>query len=236
MSITPQPSISHRQKRISAHPRVLPGTPSFQSPRVIKPLMRRRVLAVIAVMVVSAVLWYEIEGINELRAKPVIGADYVAISEYVAARHKPGEAILTALPAPVYLAVGSKDDIIFLPSPIDRERAQRYTRILADGRYVDYWTGADSVVDVAGLCNTLLTTPDIWIVLDDARLKADWAYAGPMAQVIYGMTYIQYSADGGAQVRRVSPSPARQPAAEQICAAAMAGLPLPKVEDLRPKR
>jgi hypothetical protein len=116
-----------------------------------------------------------------------------------------------------------------LPSPIDRARAQRYTRILDDGRYVDYWTGSDSVVDVAGLCNMLLTTPDMWLVLDDARLKADWAYEGPMAEVIRGMTYIQFSGDAGAQVRRVKPLPGRDPAAEQICDAAMAGLPLPEV-------
>lgn len=204
------------------------GSP-LQGPRVIKPPARRWILGSISALLIAAVLGYEMQGLNKLRAEPIIGADYVQISEYVAARHKPGEAILTALPAPVFLAMGSRDDIIFLPSPLDRERAQRYTRILDDGRYVDYWTGSDSVVNVAGLCNTLLTTPDVWIVLDDARLKADWAYQGPMAEVIYGMTYVQFSGDAGAQVRRVTPLPGRHAAAEQICDAARAGLPLPNV-------
>jgi hypothetical protein len=228
MSVSAAPDSTTRAPRITVRPRAIHGPP-LQTPRVIRPVVRRRILAVISILLVSAVLLYELQGLNKLRTDPLIGADYVQISEYVAARHKPGEAIVTALPAPVFLALGSSDDIIFLPSPLDRERAQRYTRILDDGRYVDYWTGSDSVVDVAGLCNTLLTSPDIWLVLDEARLKADWAFEGPMAEVIRGMTYLQYSGNAGAQVRRLSPSPARDPAAEQICSAAMAGLPLPKV-------
>jgi hypothetical protein len=230
MSSTPLRAPRRRKSNIRVHRRAIYGS-TLQSPTVVTPVARRWILGTIAVLLIAAVLWYEMQGIEKLRSEPVIGPDYLGISEYVAARHKPGEAILTALPPPVFLAMGSRDDIIFLPSPIDRERAQRYTRILDDGRYVDYWTGSDSVVNVAGLCNTLLTTPDIWILLDDGRLNADWAYEGPMSDVIRGMTYIQYSTDAGAQVRRVSPLPARDAAAESICSAAMAGRPLPTFDE-----
>jgi hypothetical protein len=165
--------------------------------------------------------------LNKLRNNPVTGVDYVPAAEYIAARHKPGEAILTALPPPAFLAVGSTEDLIFLSSPQDRKRAMRYTRLTSDGRYVDYWTGVDSVVNVAGLCNTLLTAPGLWLLVDESRLTADWAFKGAMANVILGMTYVQFEAPGGAQVRRLAPAPARDPAAEAICAAAMAGQPVP---------
>jgi hypothetical protein len=196
---------------------------------IFTPKARRRGLAILAIALVSLVLLSELQSLNVLRAEPVIGADYVEISEYVSARHRPGELVITALPAPVFLTLGSGADIVFLPSPLERERAQRYTRILEDGRFVDYWIGADSVVDVAGLCTTLLTSPGVWLVLDKARLNADWAYKGPMAEVILGLTYLQYRGADDAQVRRLAPAPSRHPAAEQICAAALAGLPLPDV-------
>src|SRR5262249_27492130 len=150
------PSSSPRPHKISTRRRVIHGHVPAAEATIVTPLYRRRALAAISIALVAVVLFYELGGLNELRDQPVTGVDYVPAAEYVAARHKPGESILTALPAPVYLAVGSADDVIFLSSPQDRKRAQRYTRLTADGSYVDYWTGSDSVVDVAGLCNTLL--------------------------------------------------------------------------------
>jgi hypothetical protein len=227
MSVSSHQSPINEPRRIKTRPRVIAGYAPAPTPVVVKPAKRRRVLAAVSVVLIAVVLIYELGGSNDLRNSPVTGVDYVPVAEYVAARHKPGEAILTALPAPAYLAVGSTDDLIFLSSPINRKRAQRYTRLTTDGRYVDYWTGADSVVDVPGLCNTLLTAPHVWVLVDESRLKADWAYLGPMADVINGMTYVQYDTLGGAQVRRLSPLPSRDPRAEQICDAAMTGQPIP---------
>jgi hypothetical protein len=227
MSVVPESSDTTRSRRITTRPRVIAGQRPEAPPKVVKPAARRRILSTIAAVLIAAVLLYELGGLNDLRVHTVTGVDYVPAADYIAARHKPGEAILSALPAPAYLAVGSADDLLFLSSPLDRKRAQRYTRLTADGRYVDYWTGADSVVDVAGLCNTLLTAPNIWVLVDESRLKADWAYLGPMASVITGLTYLQFEAEGGAQVRRLAPLPARDPFAESICTAAMVGAPLP---------
>lgn len=226
MSVTSHPHSTIRSRKITARPRVL-GPAAPRPPVVVKPAARRKLLAVVAVAFIAAILLYDLGGLNRLRTRPVTGVDYVPAVEYLAARHKPGEAILAALPAPAYLAVGSNDDLIFLSSPMNRKRAQRYTRLTDDGRYVDYWTGVDSVVDVAGLCNTLLTAPNIWVLVDESRLKADWAYLGPMADVITGLTYVQFEAWGGAQVRRLAPLPARDPYAEKICSAAMTGQSLP---------
>ena len=226
MSAVPESSVTTRPRRITTRPRVLAGQRPA-APKVVKPAARRRILSTISVALIAAVLLYELGGLNDLRVNTVTGVDYVPAADYIAARHKPGEAILSALPAPAYLAVGSTDDLIFLSSPLNRKRAERYTRLTVDGRYIDYWTGADSVVDVAGLCNTLLTAPKIWVLVDESRLKADWAFLGPMASVINGLTYLQFEAEGGAQVRRLAPLPARDPDAEAICTAAMVGAPLP---------
>jgi hypothetical protein len=162
-----------------------------------------------------------VNGLYRLRENPVTGTDYLPAAEFIAARHEPGQKILTALPPPAYLALDSTEDLIFLSSSQDRKRAQRYTRLTADGTYVDYWTGVDSVVDVRTLCSTLLNTPDLWLLVDRSRLRADWAFAGPMATVIEGLTYIRYEAEGGAMVRRLAPVPGRDPAAELICDTAL---------------
>ena len=171
----------------------------------------------LAVVLASVVFLHDVNGLFQLREHPVTGTDYLPAAEFIADRHTPGEKILTALPPPAYLAMDSTDDLIFLSSSQDRKRAQRYTRLTADGTYVDYWTGVDSVVDVRTLCSTILNEPDLWLLVDRSRLRADWAFAGPMATVIEGLTYVRYEAEGGAMVRRLAPIPARDPAAELIC-------------------
>lgn len=229
MAVSSQPASARRPGKIRAQRRVVHEHAPAPAATIVTPRYRRRALAAIAVVLVAAMLAYELAGLNRLRTRPVTGVDYVPAAEYIAARHQPGEAVLTALPPPAYLAVGSTDDLIFLSSPQDRKRAQRYTRLTSDGRYVDYWAGVDSVVDLAGLCNTLLTTPKLWVLIDQSRLDADWAFAGPMAFAIEGLTYVRFEAPGGAQVRRLAPLPSRDPAAEAICAAAIAGQPVPTV-------
>lgn len=189
---------------------------------VVAPRDRRRILAGIAVVLALLPVLYGLAGSNHLRTNTVTGVDYVPAVQYLAERHTPGEPVLSALTAPVYLALGSADDIVFLSSPLDRKRAQRYTRLTEEGVYVDYWTGSPSVVDVRGLCNTLLSSPNLWLLVDEARLEADWAFLGSMATVIEGMTYVRLGVEGGAQVRRIKPIPSRDPKAEEICATAMA--------------
>jgi hypothetical protein len=213
--------ITNRRTRVTTRPRAIQTEREALPVTVIEPRVRRRALTILAAVLAVLPVAYALAGSNDLRANPVTGVDYVPAVEYVAERHEPGQVVLTALTAPVYLALGSADDIVFLSSPLDRKRAQRYTRLTADGVFVDYWTGAPSVVDVRGLCNTLLSTPDLWLVVDESRLDADWAFQGPMATVIEGMTYVRLQVEGGAQVRKLAPIPSRNPVAERICADAM---------------
>jgi hypothetical protein len=184
---------------------------------------RARVLAVGAVALLALVFVHEATGLARLRNSPVIGSDYVKIAQYVAARHKPGEPVFVSIPTQAYLALGSRDDLIFVSSPLDRPRAQRYTRLTSDGRYVDYWTGVRSIVSTGQLCQAILNSPNLWMLVDGARLNADWAYLGDMAIVINGLTYVRYyDVTSGAMVRRLAPVPSRDPVAEKLCATAMA--------------
>jgi hypothetical protein len=188
------------------------------------PHQPRRTLAILVALIVGSIfVSYDVSGIADMQKDPITGVDYLPVVAFVQERRLPGEKVLVALPPPAYLAFGSASDLIFLSSPIDRKRAQRYTRLTEDGGYVDYWTGVDSVVDTASLCQTLLNEPGLWLIVDESRLNADWAYKGAMATVIRGMTYVRYEAEGGAMVRRLSPPPSRTVEAEQICAAAQTG-------------
>ncbi len=191
--------------------------------------LQARILSVAAALLLTLVLVHEVSGLNNLRTRPILGSDYLRVSQFVAARHKPGEPVFVALPPPAYLALGSRDDLIFISSPLDRKRAQRYTRLTANGEYVDYWTGVHSIVSTGQLCYALLTSPSLWLIVDGSRLEADWAYQGEMAQVITGLTYIRYWTPSGAMVRRLAPIPARDPKTEALCEDAMAreGLALP---------
>lgn len=206
--------------------RGLRTNPKRRTPRRVTAVSHRRerTLGVIVVLIVAAMfLRYDLAGLARLQTNPITGVDYLPVVAFVEERKQAGEKVLVALPPPAFLAFGSTEDLIFLSSPLERKRAQRYTRLTEDGRYVDYWTGVDSVVDTAGLCQTLLSEPDLWLIVDDSRLTADWAYAGTMATVIEGMTYIRYYAEGGGLVRRLAPPPARTSEAESICAAALTG-------------
>jgi hypothetical protein len=177
---------------------------------------------VVGVALLLLVFAHEATGLARLRSNPVLGSDYVVTAEYLAARHTPGEPVFVAIPTQSYLALGSKDDLIFVSSPLERERAQRYTRLTSNGEYVDYWTGVRSIVSTGQLCQALLTSPKLWMLVDGARLSADWAYLGEMADVINGLTYMRfYDFDSGSMVRRLKPSPSRDPMAERICANAM---------------
>ena len=201
-------------------------TPRRRTPRTLVSTQRRpgRLVAILASIIIGSIFaGYDVAGITDLHNDPVLGVDYLPVVEFVAERRQPGEKVIVALPPPAYMAFGSEEGLIFLSSPLDQKRAQRYTRLTEHGGYVDYWTGVDSIVDTASLCQALLNEPGVWVLVDDQRLDATWAYRGPMATVIRGLTYIRYYDEGGAMARRLAPPPSRAPGAEQICAEAQTG-------------
>lgn len=121
-------------------------------------------------------------------ANPMVDTDHIEAMEYIMAHRQPGELVIAALPAAPYLEMGSTDDLMFLAGAEGTKRVERYTRIDKDGRVVDYWVGADSIVSASQLCQVLIANPDAWIIVDTDRLTEIWAFGGPMREYILRMT------------------------------------------------
>lgn len=159
----------------------------------------------------------QLGGLVELVRNPTTGPDYFAAAAFVAVRHRAGEPVIVAIPPPAYLALGSAADLVFLPSPLEAERAQRYTRRLPSGVYVDYWLGVPSIVTAAALCRALAGSPRPWLLVDEMRLGDAGIYAGPMADLIRARTVVVFVGQGGVTVRRPTDAGA---AAGATCGAA----------------
>lgn len=74
-----------------------------------------------------------------------------------------------------------------------------------EGQLTDYWVGVDSIVTATDLSRVLAEHPEAWIVVDDERLAADWAYAGSISRLLTDSTEPVYEAPGGALVLRITP-------------------------------
>ena len=135
---------------------------------------------------------------------PVVHPDHHAAMEYVVMHHQPGEPVIVALPAIGYLAMGEEnaDDLYFLAGEQNQTRARRYTRYTGDGNLIDYWAGVPALTSPARIETFLAQNPDAWIVVDDHRLTEDWAYAGPIAQVLRDNTSPVATTAGGGVVLR----------------------------------
>nr|MDQ3044806.1 hypothetical protein [Chloroflexota bacterium] len=150
-------------------------------------------------------------------ASPVVDADYYPSLRYVAERQLPGEPIIVALPAAAYLVLPNREDIRFLAGQEGQERVERYTHLTKEGRTVDYWIGAESIVSRAGLCATLRRHPGAWVIVDVWRLRQEWAYAGDFATIIQGMTTPLDVSSSGVLVARVAPPELRTTEAVNLC-------------------
>ncbi|MGH2535119.1 MAG: glycosyltransferase family 39 protein [Thermomicrobiales bacterium] len=167
-------------------------------------------------------------GLYHLNQNTVPDPDYIEGAQYVAARRESGEPVFAGLPTAPYLAFDSAEELYFLPGPYDRNRVKNYTRDVGDHQYIDYWAGVPAIVSVDQLCRALIDNPDAWLIVDTHRLNASWAYAGDMANVIRGLTYVRYVGTGSVEVRGVAPLPSRDAHAELRCRKA-AELPPPWV-------
>jgi hypothetical protein len=158
-----------------------------------------------AIVIAVALAMSQASGVLNLAKNPIIGPDYIEASSYVASHRLPGEPIVVAVPAAAYLKVESTADMLFLPGTVEGRRAQRYARILDSGQIVDYWLGVPAITSTAALCELLDESPNLWLIVDETRLHADWALAGPMADVIQARSSIVFSGRGGVSVRRPLP-------------------------------
>jgi hypothetical protein len=155
---------------------------------------------------------------------PVHQPDYNAAMAYVAEHHRPGEPVVVTLPPVGYLSVeeAARDDVYFLAGSEGFTRADRYTRWSADGRLIDYWVGADSIVSTRSLDALLEEYPTAWVIADDGRLDSDWISGGLIERVIRDEMFPVYRSEGGAVVYQSKPDDVRsstgddhQPGADQ---------------------
>lgn len=135
---------------------------------------------------------------------PVVHADHVAATEYVADHRLGSEPVIAALPAVAGLLLDDQDDLYFLAGSENRSRAERLTRMTSAG-LVDYWMGARAIVNADTLERLLRDNPGAWVVVDRDRLAAEWAYEGDIAETLGEWTEPVYEAAGGALVLRVPP-------------------------------
>ena len=63
----------------------------------------------------------------------------------------------------------------------------------------------DAIVTSDDLRRILRDHPDAWIVIDEERLRADWAYAGEIETLLDTGTIIEHRTPGGGLVLRIRP-------------------------------
>ncbi len=155
--------------------------------------------------IIALVLTVLATGLMGRLVDPVVHPDHVAATEYVAAHQEGGELVIVALPAVGDLVLDNRDRLYFLAGPEDRPRAQRLTRVDGD-HLVDYWVGIEAIVSAESLATLLRANPGAWVVVDEERLSAEWAYAGAISDTLVELTDPVYEAAGGAVVLRVPPA------------------------------
>jgi hypothetical protein len=134
----------------------------------------------------------------------VVHPDYDVAMDYVTEHHDPGQPVIVALPPVAWLSLDDSDhdDLYFLAGPQNQSRAQGYTRWTKSGDRVDYWVGVSAIVTSDDLKSILQEHPDAWVVVDEERMRANWAYGGAIEQLLLSMTEPVYKGPGGVMVLR----------------------------------
>jgi hypothetical protein len=182
--------------------------------------LRYGAVAVIVVAIAAGLRWR--------LDNPVVQPDYNDAMAYVADHHQPGEPVIVTLPPVGYLSIdeSSRDDLYFLAGSEGWTRAERYTRWSDDGRLIDYWIGADSIVSMRTLDDILEHHPDAWVVADVGRLRDDWTDASSIREYLSIEMYPAYASEGGAVVFRLKPDEVRSASTEHYRLAIAAAEPL----------
>ena len=144
---------------------------------------------------------------------PIVQPDYNQAMAYVVEHHEPGEPVIVTLPPVGYLTMEESDrgDVYFLAGSAGWTRAERYTRWASDGRLIDYWIGADSIVSTYTLDQMLDDFPNAWVIADRSRLENDWTAPLSIERVIRESMFPVFASDGGAVVYRTLPEEFQDP-------------------------
>jgi hypothetical protein len=165
----------------------------------------------------AATLAVAILGVGWRLGSPVVHPDYNVAMDFVARHHSAGQPVIVALPPVAWQALPADDhdDLAFLAGPQDHKRARGYTRADEDGFLIDYWVGIPAIDSGEYLASYLRQHPDAWVVVDEERLRADWAYGGEMERILMDATVTVFEAPGGALVMRPAGPYANDGASEE---------------------
>jgi hypothetical protein len=157
-----------------------------------------------------------VRGLTNLGTHRTRGTDLVNAARYVAAHHRPGETVLVNLPPPMYLELGSADDIVFVAGYTGSNRTKLYTR-RTDHGLEDFWVGSRVITSNRQVCGMFIADPHAWLVTDTYRLQTAGSYLGPLADAMIGLTENEVTLPGGVLIRRAKPDVARVAASLPAC-------------------
>jgi hypothetical protein len=151
--------------------------------------------------------------------------DYWSITSWVGSHHAAGEVVISALPPASAFWFDEDTPVYFLAGKEGSARASRYAKPLDDGSIGDYWLGAPLIDSTAALCDVLhMHAGNAWIIVDEGRMEASWAYSGEMAEVMLGSSVTRYrSRSRGTMALFVMPEDDWSRRATRICRRADAG-------------
>jgi hypothetical protein len=148
-----------------------------------------------------------------------IDRSYPRALKWLEGQHVAGEPVLSSMTSVTYFSSIPQSDFLFLAGPQGADRTVRYSRVLPDGRTIDYWSGVPAITSTHELCALLQTNPKAWLVVDDERLSGGWAYRGAMQDVILGGTVVMHEEPETPSVYRVRPAGEWTPKATEACLA-----------------
>ena len=148
-----------------------------------------------------------------------IDRSYPRALKWLEGQHVPGEPVLSSMTSVTAFSSIPQSDFLFLAGPQGADRTVRYSRLLPDGRVIDYWSGVPAITSTHELCTLLQTNSKAWLVVDDERLSGGWAYRGAMQDVILGGTVVMHEEPETPSVYRVRPAAEWTPKATDACLA-----------------
>jgi 4-amino-4-deoxy-L-arabinose transferase-like glycosyltransferase len=167
----------------------------------------------------AAVLGHLFDGAYLRVRRAIVHPDYQHAAAFVSVRRQAGEPVIAAMTPPVWTSPLGTEGLWFLAGPEGSSRIARYARLRPDGSWGDYWVGVPAITSVGQFCTLAASSPGAWVIVDDERLAAHWAFQGAMARAITGSGSLELDAAGGERVYRVKPRAEWSSAAVEACTA-----------------
>ncbi len=180
----------------------------------------------LAYVVLGMCLVYVFDGTASRIQRHDVDPDYARALRWIEPQHTAGDPVLAAMTSVTWFSLIPQADVYFLAGSEDAARTGRYVRAAPDGSLMDYWSGVPALASTATLCTFLEAHPNSWLLVDDERLRSNWAFGGPMQEVIRGASAQVFKESDAASVYRSLVPAAWSPKATEACVAALSPPPV----------